>query len=148
MIFSWEPLDELFADPAVMPMLERQWAELSSHGDPLDPDWERMIAGEEAGVFRVWTARDGGALAGFIQWQIFAPYGYKNTLFAWDCGHYLDDGYRSPWLWIKMWKTSEAALKVLGVKLIRGHDNSRQPMAAAFKRMGYTPIATIYQRAL
>jgi hypothetical protein len=146
--FQWEPLDELLADPVVMPMIEQQHRALSSHKEPLDPDWDRMFEAEKQGGFRLWTARDGDTLAGFIQWQIFRPYGYRDVLFAWDCGHYLDAKYRSPWLWIKMWTTAGAALKELGVALARGHDNAAQPMPSAFKRLGYMPIGTLYERRL
>ena len=66
------------------PLLEAHWQEIALNKDivPLDPDWDAYEQLEEEGKLFIFTARDGGQLAGYFV-VIVAPHiHYKSTLFG------------------------------------------------------------------
>ncbi len=146
--FGWESAEAVAADPRFRDLIERQWRELSFLPDPPQPDYRRAFEMERAGSYRLWVGRESGEMVGFIQWQVVPPLGYRDTLWAFDCGHWLEPVENAIWTWVSMWRSAEAALRKRGVRVMRGHDNTKRPMAVAFKRLGFTPVATSYQKVL
>lgn len=147
--FGWQPLEDAIAEPGLRELVLSQWAELSHLPDiPLSPNFALMAQLEKSGHFKVWSAHNDGLLVGFIQFQIFDPLGYTGVTFACDCGWYLDPECKSPWIAGRMWREAESALKDLGVRVLRAHDNEKRPLTAFFRRLGYAPVATQYQKAL
>ena len=151
MIFAWEPVAELLKEANLRDLIADYWEELSPHKERLQlaVDYEKMIAWEQAGIYRVWAARAEGALAGFIGFQIVPHLNYRHTLFAFDMGHYLSPAYRGKgWAGIKMWATACEALKTLGVKVVIAHDNSVRPLDSFFGRLGFEPRSTLFWKKL
>lgn len=145
--FGWESLESVAADPHWRSLIEQQWRDLANIPDYPEPDYRQGFHWEKAGSYRIWTARQ-DQLVGFIQWQIIPPLGYRNRLWAFDCGHYVDPRSCDIWVWLAMWRSAEEALRALGVSVVRGHDNHKRPLKAAFRRLGYGPVSTYYQRVL
>ena len=149
--FTWEPVAELLKEANLRDLIAEYWEELSPHKERLQlaVDYEKMMAWEQVGIYRVWTARAEGVLAGFIGFQIVPHLNYRHTLFAFDMGHYLSPAYRGKgWAGIKMWATACEALKTLGVKVVIAHDNSVRPLDSFFGRLGFEPRSTLFWKAL
>lgn len=145
--FNWEPVESVLGDMGVREMILEQWEELAGNrGIPLDPDFGRMRLLEEAGMFKIWGARRDGLLVGFIEFSIIAPLHHRKTLYAFDGGHFVHPEFRSPFLWLAMWRSALAALRDIGVQMVVAHDNPRRPLDIAFERLGFTPGGRMYQR--
>lgn len=149
LIFGWEPLDDLLAEPNVRELLLLQYEEFGGLREdiPLDPDIGRMREAEKLGVFRLWAARRDGRLVGFIEWHISPTFHHRSTLYAIDGGHFVhpDEG---AWTWLRMWRAALAALLELGCRVVLAHDNPHRPLDRAFDRLGFQPAGSLYVRTL
>ena len=149
---GWAKVADLLAEPNMRGLILDYFEELSPMKAvaPLDPDFERMIACEAQGIFRVWAARQGGQVVGLVMLWIMPHLNYRSTLFAFDAGHYLvpdlRDGHR--WSGVRMWRGLIDALRELGVKVLLAHDNAQRPLGPFFKRLGFEPRSTNYWLAL
>lgn len=141
---------DLLAEANVRDLLVEYWTELSPVKDaaPLNPDFARMLALEEAGIRRFWACRVDGTLAGFICWDITEHLNYKGTPFAIDAGHYLSPAFRDKGrIGYRMWRSSIAALKALGVRVALAHDNAGS-LVPFFLALGFEPRSVVYWRDL
>ena len=118
MKFGWTPLRQVFAEPNFHDLILAHHAELgvTKEACPLDPDYARAVACEDAGVFRAWTAYDGKTLAGYLAWFIQPHLHYKSTLHAVEDLYLLSTPYRRGMTGYRLFTTSLTALKALGVK--------------------------------
>jgi hypothetical protein len=132
-------------------MLRAHWEELGEHKDemPLDTDYGRLIRQNRTGTYRVWAARDGKTLVGYLAFYIFYPPHHRATMIATDDGYYLDPAYRVGWNGVKMWRSALDALAKLGVIGVIGNDRLHFQMArggigAIFRRLGGTPTDRLW----
>lgn len=145
----WVPVKTLLLDSDLPNLIEQQWRELTHTPDqPPMPDWERAVEMNEAGVLRVWCAYLGRRLIGFIQFHFMNPLGSPHNKWAIDVGWYLTPEKRTGWRALQMWRTAEVALRALGIEIVRAHDNTKRPLPALFKRLGYVPVSIQYQKDL
>ena len=144
--FGWEKLETLLAEPNVRDLIQEYWEELWSYKDiPCEIDWPRLLAREVEGVYRVWTARVDGTLAGFAAFYVEPYVLARTTLFAIDGGHFLSAAFRDKGMvGFRMWKTAAAALKAEGVQMAMMHDNAARPLLPFFLALGAEPRSTWY----
>ncbi len=146
--FSWEKLEVLLSEPNCRELITEYWEELWPYKKeiPLDVDWDLLSRYEADGVFRVWSARVGGTLAGFVSFYIQPYILAKTTILALDGGHYLSPEFRNRLdrLGYRMYKTAGIALKAEGAKLAMLHDNAARPLLPLFLAIGASPRSIIY----
>jgi hypothetical protein len=149
--YRWEKLADVLAEPNAADMIRAYVEELSPLRDTVavNPDWGRLQRLEAEGVYRLWAARVGGTLAGYISFFVAPHHNYKDTLSALDGGHYLAPCYRDTpgRIGLHMWKTAEAALRDLGVQYVAVHDGQRS-LLPFLLHLGYHPRATLYWKVL
>lgn len=133
-------------------LMHAHWREIGgTDAQPLDPDWERFAALEEAGVLAVLTARDrGGRLVGYIVHVVFANLHYRSLLQAHDDAHYLSPEWRRGMAACRMFRAAEDMLRRRGVEAVTYHTKLRagNDRGAVFKRLGYSAVETLYRKAL
>jgi hypothetical protein len=144
--FGWERLSILLKEPNIRDLLTSYWQELSPlKGHRLDIDWQRLLRHEAEGIYRIWTVRVNGTLAGFAAFYVQTHMYHKGVLAAVDGGHYLAPAFRDKgrigW---RMWKTAKAALLDEGVQFIMLHDNARRPLMPFFLALGFEPLSTMW----
>lgn len=148
---AWQPLAEVLAEPNAIDMIRDYAEELSPLRDkvPLAPDWPRMAELEKAGIYKLWSCRVDGTLAGYISFLVMPHHHYRDTLFALDQGHYLAPAYRSTpgRIGLKMWRSVEPALRDLGVKWIMAHDGQRS-LLPFFLALDYHPRSVLFWKEL
>ena len=146
--FQWEGLEAILAEPNVRELLIDYWNELSPLKHiPLDVDWPRLLEWERRFLFRVWTARVDGTLAGFITWLIQPHHLHRNTLMAMDHGHYVAPAFRDiagSMTGLRMWRSCERALKELGVEVAFCHDNALRPLSPFLLAIGARPFSSMW----
>lgn len=133
-------------------LMHAHWREIGgTDSQPLDPDWDRFAALEEAGVLAVLTARDRhGVLVGYIVHIVFRNLHYRTLLQAHDDAHYLAPEYRRGLAACRMFRAAEKMLQGHGVRAVTYHTKLRagNDRGAVFKRLGYEPVETLYRKAI
>jgi hypothetical protein len=145
-VCGWESLETILAEPNIRELLTGYWRELSPIKHiPLDIDWPRIFAWEREFLFRVWTCRVDGTLAGFITFLVQPHFLHKTTLTAVDHGHYLAPAFRgNGMVGMRMWRSAERALKELGVQMAFIHDNALRPLSPFFLAIGARPFSSMW----
>jgi len=153
--FGWEPCRKLFAEPNIRDLLTEHWEELAvTKADcPLDPDFDRFVQLDEAGLFRVWAARDGKLLVGYLAFFIQPHLHYRSTLHATEDLFLLSAPYRRGLAGYRMFTTAIDALRELGVKRCICHTKThfeaeRGGLARFFERLGFVHTDNLYIRIL
>ncbi len=150
--YGWETLAVVLAEPNAAEMIRAYHEELSPLKGiiPVRPDWERKRRLEDEGVYRLWTARVDGTLAGYLSFQVFPHPDYMGVPFAFDAGHYLAPAFRDMQarLGFRMWRTAEHALRKQGVQFVMSHDAAARPLMPHFIGLGYAPLGGLYLRQL
>ncbi len=165
--FGWEKVADFQSDPDAHDLIfqmEEHVGMLFSD-IPMVVDWKRMRDLEAAGMYRLWVAREAdapataqsreaitlqpkaglGRIVGWIEFQIQTSTHRATTLFATDCGHWVDPSLPNRgWVWIKMWREALPALKKLGVRRAVAHDSVTRPLGGAFERLGFRPTSTFF----
>lgn len=143
--FSWENFGFIMQE--FLPVWKLHWQELAHHKGkvPLDPDWEFYVSADMAGVLKLLTVRDGGALVGYIFTFVRPHPHYASTLFAMVDMFWLHPDYRSGWAGVKLFKEHERKMKELGVsvvcipeKITFFNDLGKQ-VGLLLRRLGYAP---------
>lgn len=149
--YGWEKLKDILAEPNLRDLLTAYYEELwpLKSKVAIDPDWPEMLRREEAGIFKVWTARVDGTLAGFVSFSIFPHLMTRQALWAFDCGHFLHPAYRDKGrVGYQMWRSVEGPLRDLGVQVICAHDNVKRSLLPFFMALKYEPRATTFMKSL
>ena len=142
--FGWEPAKRVFAEPNLTDLLRAHYEELATNKDtvPLDPDFGFLIDQEAKGFYRIWTARDGKLLVGYIGWWVFPHPHYRSIMHARDDLYMLDPAYRSGFNGYRMFASAIDALRELGVKRCMMHSKvhfeaERGGLRRLFRRLGF-----------
>ena len=148
--FAWESVVDLFAEPNARELVLAQYDEFGGlKGEvPLDPDFPRMRELEKLGAYKIWAARLDGLLVGFIEFTIATTMHHRSTLYACDGGHFVHPSNCDIWTLSKMWRSAEAALLDLGVKVVMAHDNPHRPLPAFFRRLGYRAGGSLFYKVI
>ena len=154
--FGWEPMRDILAAPNIRDMLDEHWAELGVTKEddcPLDPDFERFIQLDDLGLLRVWAARDGKTLAGYLAWFIQPHIHYRSTLHAVEDLYLLSAPYRQGLNGYRFFTTAIDALRDLGVKRCIVHSKvhfepERGGLVQFFARLGFVHTDNLYIRIL
>jgi acetyltransferase (GNAT) family protein len=148
---GFERLEFLLKEPNVKDLITDYWEELSPIKDvaKLDPDWPRILGLEKAGIFRVWSVRVTGTLAGFILFHVQPHIFCRTTLFAIEVGHFLGPAFRGNGrVGYHMWKSALVALKDEGAKVVWAHDNASRPLLPFFLQLGFEPRSTMFWKVI
>lgn len=122
--FGWESVRVLFAEPNLADLLRAHWEELAVTKEdcPLDPDFKRFVELEDLGIFKVWAARDGATLAGYLAWFIQPHLHYRSTLHAVEDLFLLSAPYRRGLAGYRMFTSVFDALRELSVRRCIVHE--------------------------
>lgn len=134
----------------MMPLMQKHWEEIAHYKDiPLDPDLETYFKMEDAGILRVFTAReDDGKLVGYAVYFIKHNLHYKSSLQALQDIIYVDPSKRgifSP----KFILWTEMQLASYGVQVVCQHIKVATPHTIEFfHKLGYSDIDLILGKRL
>lgn len=101
-----------------MDLLREHAEEALPPGIPFDPDFGRAIRLEAEGVYRLWVARDGKTLAGYVGWYVMPHMHSRTTLAAIADAVFLSAPFRRGAAGINLVMTPLPALKELGVRWV------------------------------
>lgn len=133
----------------MLPLFEKHYIEIAHFKDiPLDPDFETYMKMEDAGILRVYTARnEQGVLIGYAVYFLKHNLHYKSSLQALQDIIFIDPAHRGVGAKLIIWCDRE--LKKEGVQLVCQHIKVATPHTIAlFKRLGYEEIDVILGKRL
>lgn len=141
--FSASLVDEL------TPLLNAHYAEVSPHPHiPIDPDIDRYILLEEAGILRVYIARVGGEVAGYLSVVVGPSLHSRHSLRATQDVLYVSESYRDATLGPRLLHYVEGDLKKIGVAVIHHHVTVARDFGAILRRQGYELVEWVYAKQL
>lgn len=148
--FEFEPL-EVLLDDGVEQLVEQHWGEiaLDKADVPLAIDWTAMLADELNGTFKVFTARDGARLVGYVSCHLFYPARYTATLYVNDDVLWLHPDYRKGLAGYRMLAAFLRAIpKPCKVQMKEKLTFKEGRVGKIFERLGLTAVETVYSAYL
>lgn len=145
---------ERYSDIAaeMVPLWVRHWKEVARDQETikLDVDHSRYLQLCEAGALVIVTARAAGVLVGYIAAILSTHLHYTSTLHAGLDVFWLDPQYRNALNGVRLFTTIESELKLRGVKKVIGQTklSGALDVSEMFKYLGWTPIETLFAKAL
>lgn len=140
--YQWERLADIAREAA--PLVQQHWREVALFQDKLDldPDWDRWLQLEAAGVLHILTARKDGLLAGFVFSYILPSMLYAGKRWATTEGFWLDPIWREGINGIRLFRENEAGLRERGVnghtiEIMSHIEAERGTVGIILKRLGY-----------
>jgi GNAT superfamily N-acetyltransferase len=157
--YQVETFDQVVED--IKPMIQHHYEEIATdkHVKPLDPDWGKYQAMEEAGVLRIFTARDHvepvlevpevpPVLVGYFISVVSPGLHYQQTMMALNDIMYVAPGYRGSTVGYRLIKHAAEDLKNLGVHILTIHMKTDYPFRNLLIRLGFHLTEENWERVL
>jgi len=130
------------------PLLHEHWALVALNQDKikLNPDWKEYARLDAAGVLRIFTARDGGDLVGYLVMFINKSLHYKDHFFASHDVIYVKPDKRAGATGYKLLKYVEDYCKDCGVSLMTLNTKVHIPFDNLLTSNGYDLIERCYTK--
>lgn len=130
----------------LVPLMHSHYDELAPYKDvPLDPDKEFFIKADEAGLVRVYSAREAGVLVGYAVYFVRSDIHYRSVKLAQQDLLFVAPERRGRF-GIRFIRWCEEQLAAEKVGLIMCHAKVHNDFGAVFERLGYKPTDVIYYR--
>lgn len=133
-------------------LIRRHWHEIAHYKDiPLDVDREGYQRCEDAGILRVFMARDEetGEVVGYLLYMVGMNLHYRTSRQARQDVFYVDPARRGVFLGLRLLRFADEALKAEGVQVACQHVKLEHPaLATILRRAGYEPIEAMWAKRL
>jgi len=133
-----------------IPLLENHWEEIALNKDKikLNPDWDAYANLEDAGVLKIFTARDDRKLVGYFVVFVKSHIHYKDHLFCYNDVIFVDEEYRKGFTSPRLIKFAEKCLKADGVEVMIVNTKRHKPFDSLLVWLGYKHIENLYSKVL
>lgn len=133
--------------PEIYPLFEKHWKEIGEYDDiPLNPDFESYKKIDEAGLIRVYAARENGTLIGYCVFFVNPNLHYKHTVQALQDVLFIQKEKRGFGKKFMAWCDDQ--LKAEGVHIVHRFMSNKNDFGPILERMGYEFMAQIYSRRI
>lgn len=133
----------------LQPLLEQHFEEISANPDiPLEVEYAKYEAMENAGSFILFTAREDGALIGYAAYFIAGNLHYSSSKQATQDVLFLRKDKRKGFAGIKLIKFADKVLAENGVQVVYHHVKVAHNFGLILERMGYNKVEYIYSKRL
>lgn len=135
--------------PELWPLLFAHWEEIATWSDiPMDPDREAYEAIEDAGLLRLYTARNAQGLVGYAAYVVRTHLHYRGSVQAVQDVVYLRPEYRQGRIGQKLLEAADADLASEGVQVVFQHVKLAHNFGPLLERLGYEHLENVYARRL
>jgi len=134
----------------IIPLLEKHWEEVALNKEKikLNPDWDAYANLEDAGVLKIFTAREDGKLVGYFVVFVKSHIHYKDHLFCYNDVIFVDEEYRKGFTSPRLIKFAEKCLKADGVEVMIVNTKRHKPFDSLLVWLGYKHIENLYSKVL
>ena len=146
MEFATERL--VFVKKEMQSLLELHWEliALNKESIKLNPNWAEYVRLDEAGILKLYTARQDGKLVGYFAVTVNTSLHYQEHKFATNDVIFIHPDYRNGSAGYKLIKYAEDQLIQMGVSLMIMNTKIHQPFDKLLERMGFKQIERIYSK--
>ena len=151
--------------PAAPPQIQREflhdcWGEIATlayehyleiavfRDIPFDPDKDRYLRLEDAGMIHCFTVRDAGVLIGYAVFIAQTNGHYQSSLQAVQDVLYLHNDYRRTGLARELICFCDQELRVAGVQVVYQHVKPARDFSKLLESEGYQLVERVYARKL
>ena len=130
------------------PILHLHYEEVAENKDKisLNPDYDKYLAMDAAGILHTVLARDGEKIIGYFICFVTPHIHYKDHLFASNDILFIHPDYRKGRAGIGLFKFAEQDLKAKGVSVLIIHMKVKHPFDPLCIKLGYTNIERLYSK--
>lgn len=147
LIVAREPIQTLWTE--IVPLLYAHWREIATWQDiELNPDLDSYEALEEAGMLRVYTAREDGKLVGYAAFFVRTNMHYSDSLQAQQDVLFLAPSHRKGTTGIRLIQRAEEELAKEGVQVVYHHVKVAHDFGPVLERKGYKLVEKIYAKRI
>jgi len=134
----------------IVPLLMLDWQEIEHRKSirKLDPDWDAYYGLEDAGILRIFTARDGEKLIGYFVSTMTPSLHCKGVIQALADVIFLLPEYRRGMTALKLFKFAEKCLRDDGVHVLHVTTTEVNKIDAMMFRLGYSKTEATFERVL
>lgn len=134
----------------IIPLLEKHWEEVALNKEKikLNPDWDAYANLEDAGILKIFTARDDRKLVGYFVVFVKSHIHYKDHLFCYNDVIFVDEEYRKGFTSPRLIKFAEKCLKADGVEVMIVNTKRHKPFDSLLVWLGYKHIENLYSKVL
>ena len=132
----------------IRPLIQKHWEDIALNKDKikLNPDWDAYYVLEQAGVLKIFTAREDDKLVGYFVVIIQYNMHYKDHLFASNDIIFLHPDYRKGRTGIKLIQFAEKCLKEDGVSVLTINTKVHKPFDKLMEFLGFGLIERVYSK--
>ena len=132
----------------IRPLIQKHWEDIALNKDKikLNPDWDAYYVLEQAGVLKIFTAREGDLLVGYFVVIIQYNMHYKDHLFASNDIIFLHPDYRKGRTGIKLIQFAEKCLKEDGVSVLSINTKVHKPFDNLMQFLKFSLVERIYSK--
>tara|TARA_R110000823_G_scaffold304025_2_gene425542 strand:- start:902 stop:1357 length:456 start_codon:yes stop_codon:yes gene_type:complete len=132
----------------IKPLLDMHWSETEPNQESikLDPDWNEYFRLSEAGILRIFTARDKGRLVGYCVLMISTSVHHKGHIFAGTDVVYIHPEFRRGSTGSDLIHFAESHCKDNGVSLMTLNMKTDYPFDSLMLQMGFNLIERVYHK--
>ncbi len=131
----------------IYPLLKQHWKEISAFKEiPLSPNFDMYEILEDQGRYKIYTARDNGALVGYAGFFLNHNLHYQESFQAVQDVIYLEPSYRGLGIGPDFIKYCEDQLKDNYVELIYHHVKTSYNFGSVLEDLGYDKVEYIYAK--
>ena len=136
--------------PEIVNLINLHWEEIALNKDviKLNPDWKSYYNLEDNNKLKIFTARYDNVLIGYFIVIISVHLHYKDHLFATNDILYMHPDYRKGFAGIKLIKYAERCIKEDGISVMTINVKEHKSFGVILERLDYTPVETVYSKAL
>lgn len=131
-------------------LLVRHWHEVAlNHAEvPLDIDYARYDALDEAGALHIVSVRRGGLLIGYHVAIVGGHLHYKSTVHGITDVYWIAPECRHGVTAMRMFQAVERELKKVGVRKLFTATKLHMDQGPLFERLGYKPVERLYAKLI
>lgn len=147
-IFCIEPFSECY--PEAQELLRLHWDEIAPYRDlfTLNPNVELYEAAEKAGGIVIITARQSGALIGYIVMMLHKHMHYQHVLVATDDIHFIHPDHRKGRVGLHLIAAAEREMKRRGAGMMTLRTKVDHNHGLLFEHLGYDAQDVVYTKRL
>ena len=144
--YSFEKVDDILEE--IEPLLEEHYQEVAMYQEHIafNPNYDVYRVMEEMGSCLVYTARDGGALVGYVVTFLQNNPHYQDHIWAVNDIVYVCPEYRHTEVAPEMLQTLEAELKERGVSVMTFHMKTFKPFETLMGALGFDKAEYMYSK--